>query len=141
MTYGASLQFTLFVGAAVYDATPEQRSMLQAQVTPLLVGYKETGDETWVREAVHRIMGPQWMPNTDFRRQIVELQNADLAASTARVRAAGFATGAYSRARSAGRSLEALRGRLSASAGTGAVGGAPHDRMEGGVTDAPGTEE
>jgi hypothetical protein len=90
MTFAASLNFTLFVGAARQDATPEQVSMLRAQVTPLLDAYKDTGDETAVREAVHRIMGPQWKPNRDFRTAIVELQNAELAASTARARHAGY---------------------------------------------------
>lgn len=90
MTFAASLAFTLFVGAARYDATPEQASMMKAQIPPLLEAYKDTGDERHVREAVHRIMGPQWMPNNDFRRTIVELQNADLAASTARLRASGL---------------------------------------------------
>jgi hypothetical protein len=141
MTFVASLAFTLFVGAARYDATPEQVSMLKAQIIPLLVAYKENGDETAVREAVHRIMGPQWKPNVDFRRQIVELQNASLAASTARLRAAGFATGARPRVEPPRSTLAALRPGLPAPTGTGPVGGASDHGMEGGLTHAPGTEE
>jgi hypothetical protein len=141
MTFSASLAFTLFVGAARYDATPEQVSMLKAQVVPLLDGYKETGDETAVREAVHRIMGPQWKPNADFRRTIIEVQNASLATSTARLRAAGFAPGTRARPWPPRGSVEALGVGLPASAQSGSLGGAAHDRVEGGLGHAEEAHE
>lgn len=76
MTLAASLEFTLFVGAARADATANQVHLMRTKVIPLLMAYKDSGDETPVREAIHRIMGRQWMPNAEYREAIAQLQSA-----------------------------------------------------------------
>lgn len=50
-TYGQALRFVLFVGAAMHDATPEQREVLDKKVRPLLEFYRSTGREAAVRSA------------------------------------------------------------------------------------------
>lgn len=69
-TYGQALRFVLFVGAAMNDATPEQREVLDKKVRPLLEFYRSTGREAAVRIVIRDVLGQDWQPSGDFKKQI-----------------------------------------------------------------------
>lgn len=85
MNVGGYLAFTLYVGAAVADATGDQRRLLDTNMNPLLKRMKEVQEDAreWglVAESmlinIHRIMGPDWRPKEDWLRQIKFLLKDD----------------------------------------------------------------
>jgi hypothetical protein len=58
---------TLFVGAAVRAATPEQRHAFEAPVKAAMQKYKETGDGRDIKTAIEDVMGPmqEWILEED----------------------------------------------------------------------------
>lgn len=64
---GDALRFVMYVGAANSAATPAQRAELRRRVTPLLEGYRATGNEGPVRAAIRDVMGAHWKPGTEWR--------------------------------------------------------------------------
>lgn len=69
---------SLTLGAALDDATPEQRAQLHALLKPgnsvAMDLYSMTGDTAPIYEIIQRIMGPAWVPAGDYARQIQELR-------------------------------------------------------------------
>lgn len=77
MSFTSSLALTLYVGAANHDATPEQRQRLRETVMPeMRQVYAPTGDESTVRAAVLEVMGADWAPSGDWKRQIDALEGS-----------------------------------------------------------------
>lgn len=72
--YWQAIRFVIFVGAAYHDATEDQRQKLNDKLPPLLDIYKETGREALVRIAIRDILGQQWAPSGDYKKQIDELR-------------------------------------------------------------------
>lgn len=62
-----SLVLTLFVGAAVRAATPEQREAFRQPVLDAMQKYKENGDARDIKTAIEDVMGPleQWILEED----------------------------------------------------------------------------
>jgi hypothetical protein len=73
-TLGEALALTMLVGAANWDATPEQREKLRTRLTPLLQRYKEDGNEAHIRAALRDVMGVQWKPTGDWATFLKEEQ-------------------------------------------------------------------
>jgi hypothetical protein len=76
-TYGQALRFVLFLGAAMHDANTEQRKQLREKVNPLLERYRVTGHEVLVRIAVRDVMGQDWRPSGDWKKQIDLLRDKE----------------------------------------------------------------
>lgn len=72
-SYAGWLAFTMYVAAANYDATPEQREELRFRIRPLLFQLKE---ESWVAEIImrqlHEVMGLDWRPTGAWAQYIEE---------------------------------------------------------------------
>lgn len=79
-TFSEALAFTMYLGAANWDATPDQRVRLRAAVLPLLPQYKIDGDTGPVEGAVRAVMGPQWSPSGEWAAMLVSCGRGDLVA-------------------------------------------------------------
>jgi hypothetical protein len=67
------LAFTLWVGAANADATPEQRRRIQDSIPIALEHYVVDGDEMPVRTIIQIVMGPDWKPTGEWADFIASL--------------------------------------------------------------------
>jgi hypothetical protein len=76
----SALAFTTYVGAANWDATPEQRAALRDQVVPLLKAFKEDGKEEAVFTAIRHVMGAAWRPSGDWAETLSSCGRGDLVA-------------------------------------------------------------
>lgn len=82
---GGYLALTLYVSAAVHDATPSQRRLLNTRLNPLLAQMKDlSGDDEQWRLAVksllirlHGVMGNDWRPSGEWLAQINALMGKD----------------------------------------------------------------
>lgn len=85
MSLGGYLAFTLYLGAAMNDASGDQRRLLRTTMKPLLARMKEVQEDgrEWGLVAqsvlinVHRIMGLEWRPNHEWSNQIKLLLQDD----------------------------------------------------------------
>lgn len=61
------MAFTLYVGAARFDATRDQAALLRETVLPLLVQYQagEIHQDVVFRQ-VEQVMGPDWNPSATW---------------------------------------------------------------------------
>lgn len=70
------LSFTLYVGAANADATPDQRDQLRERLGPLLPLIKSSNPGVWrpaaadILNAIGEVMGPDWRPRDEWNDQI-----------------------------------------------------------------------
>lgn len=75
-TFAGWLSFTLYFGAAMNDATLEQRTRFNAEIPPLLKRMRANDPAVWKPAAVKmmttvsEIMGPDWEPQGDWKNQI-----------------------------------------------------------------------
>lgn len=70
MSVAKTLGFTLYIGAARADATPEQVDRLKTGVMSELDLYRRTGDDRPIRKKILEIMGENWEPSGDWKRTI-----------------------------------------------------------------------
>ena len=76
MSWQGWLAFTLYVGAANYDANPQQREQLRDRIRPLLEEMKEDGEAAkQVLVEVGSIMGSEWRPTGDWDTVIKNMLN------------------------------------------------------------------
>lgn len=87
MSLGGYVAFTLWIGAAVHDATPDQRRLIQTQCRPLIERAREVSGnaEEWALVAksimmtVNHIMGPKWPgPQGEWLEQIERMVKGDI---------------------------------------------------------------
>ena len=70
----AYLVFTLYVGAARADASPEQLARLRSEFVPMLKGFREgTIDKKEMLTKVDEIMGKDWHVPEPWSTQIIRL--------------------------------------------------------------------
>jgi hypothetical protein len=70
----AWLTFTLYIGAANFDATPNERARLRNVIPPMLEGLKAgTVTAKEILAKVEEIMPPEWTPSDPWKTQIVRL--------------------------------------------------------------------
>lgn len=69
------LLVTMFIGAAVSDATPEQRVDLQDQVLPILKDESLPAGDAMANavKATATVMGPDWRPTGEWDAYILKL--------------------------------------------------------------------
>jgi hypothetical protein len=68
------LAFTLYLGAAVAEATPDQRAALQREVKPLIAELRESNAAApKILNVVTRVMGPEWHPTGEWEQFISNL--------------------------------------------------------------------
>jgi hypothetical protein len=68
-----ALTFALLVGAAMTDATAQQRDRLRAELKPLMPRIAEDGDLKPCARKLVEVMGQEWLPTGDFGRYIKAL--------------------------------------------------------------------
>lgn len=72
-TLTEGIAFTLYMGAANFDATEDQRDLMRSAIEPALLHYVNTGDETPVRTIIQIVMGDQWKPTGQWADYIASL--------------------------------------------------------------------
>lgn len=76
---GGWAAFTLYIGAAHNDATPDQRELLRAKLPPYLDRIRNDDPAVWkpavedLLKAVNAVMGPDWGPTGEFDEWIRKL--------------------------------------------------------------------
>lgn len=72
--FAGYLAFTIWVAAAIYDGTPEQRQRLQDEVRPMLKDLRD--DKITIEpilDTVTDIMGEEWAPKNEWKAWIDKL--------------------------------------------------------------------
>lgn len=64
--FSKTLAFVMVFGAAMNDATPEQRERMREEVAPMLEQFKEDGKTRPILYKVREIMGQRWDPSGEY---------------------------------------------------------------------------